>query len=50
MATASLNDALIKAMESKIPDGTRLANVLMEIYSSGKKLFIEDYAGKCPLH
>lgn len=48
MSTPTLNDALIKAMENKIPDGTRLANVLIDILFIGKEAVYRRLRGEVP--
>lgn len=48
MAAQSLNELLIQAMESKIPDGTRLANVLIDILFIGKEAVYRRLRGEVP--
>lgn len=48
MAAQSLNELLIQAMENKIPDGTRLANVLIDILFIGKEAVYRRLRGEVP--
>lgn len=48
MATQTLNESLIEAMNSKIPDGTRLANVLIDILYIGKEAVYRRLRGEVP--
>lgn len=48
MTVQTLNEALIAAMESKIPDGTRLANVLINILFIGKEAVYRRLRGEVP--
>ncbi|WP_085535278.1 hypothetical protein [Massilibacteroides vaginae] len=48
MTVQTLNEALIAEMESKIPDGTRLANVLIEILFIGKEAVYRRLRGEVP--
>ncbi|MDD4515084.1 hypothetical protein [Massilibacteroides sp.] len=48
MATQTLNEALIAAMQNKISDGTRLANVLIDILFIGKEAVYRRLRGEVP--
>lgn len=48
MTAQTLNEALIAAMQSKIPDGTRLANVLIDILFIGKEAVYRRLRGEVP--
>lgn len=48
MTVQTLNEALITAMENKIPDGTRLANVLIDILFIGKEAIYRRLRGEVP--
>lgn len=48
MTAQTLNEALIAAMQSKIPDGTRLANVLINILFIGKEAVYRRLRGEVP--
>lgn len=48
MTAQTLNEALIAAMKKKIPDGTRLANVLINILFIGKEAVYRRLRGEVP--
>lgn len=50
MITEVLNNNLIEAMRIRIPDGTNLANVLMDILYIGKEAVYRRLRGKFPSH
>lgn len=51
MITEVLNNNLIEAMRIRIPDGTNLANVLMDILYIGKEaVYRRLRGGSCPSH
>lgn len=50
MTTDVLNNNLIEALKMKIPDGSNLANELMDILYIGKEAVYRRLRGEVPLH